>query len=772
MTDMKRVSLLLLIFVAVALVSCGEDIERARSIDESGLELLAVGEGIDNLPCDESNKGKFVYVSDSSEVYYCITGEWVLVNGKDGTDGKDGKDGTDGTDGKDGKDGISGTKCAAAGFEDGFTVLCGTKKAAVELKKLMPDSCAISDETEDGFKVTCGKDTVWQKAGKDAKDPVRCSIEDVGYGTALFTCGSDSVVITRALCGDKPYDPDELFCYEDEPVGLCNGEKYDLTKYFCHFGTLISLCGGAPYDPAVRFCSDDLLYDKCGISTYDTEKEFCADYRIFAKCPDKEYNTLTHFCDEDNNRLYVKCGGSAYNPATQFCYGDMVYDKCGAKDYTPTTYFCENDSLFNRCNQSKPYITQVYFCSDGKLVTKCGGDTYDPKTFFCLDGKTYSKCGTNSSYDPTAFTCKNGVLYGKCGDKEYSVRNQVCVGSTLLDKCGKDGAYDASKYFCVSGEMYPLCNGQTYAVNTYFCKEGKLYKKCGTEEYNPDDFFCADATLYHKCDGKDYDVEKYFCIDNKLNEKCGNVMFDVDKSFCEDGVVYPYCGGKKYNTKKQFCFEGKIYDSCAGHVYSPKQNGKCVDGSYYYDVGSTHYFIDFRDNRVYSYVSVKGIKWMVDFLKIEYPAARSTRCPLEQEAHCNSNGRQYTWAAAMDSLGLYSTTGKGQGYRVSCNGNQTAKVRGICPEGWRLPRDVDVPTDADIRNAPEASALSLDGPGHSSALTSNYCNYACSGIWLSTCSSQTQGMKVYEYLRSNTVRFYSPSKDVKYFRYGIRCVRD
>ena len=43
----------------------------------------------------------------------------------------------------------------------------------------------------------------------------------------------------------------------------------------------------------------------------------------------------------------------------------------------------------------------------------------------------------------------------------------------------------------------------------------------------------------------------------------------------------------------------------------------------------------------------------------------------------------YTWAAAMDSAGIYTNNGKGCGYegRSYCGGT----IRGICPEGWHLP---------------------------------------------------------------------------------------
>jgi uncharacterized protein (TIGR02145 family) len=51
--------------------------------------------------------------------------------------------------------------------------------------------------------------------------------------------------------------------------------------------------------------------------------------------------------------------------------------------------------------------------------------------------------------------------------------------------------------------------------------------------------------------------------------------------------------------------------------------------------------------------------------------------------NCTKYGRLYTWAAAMDSAGKWSTHGKNCGYNKSCT--PTYPVRGICPEGWHIP---------------------------------------------------------------------------------------
>ena len=379
----------------------------------------------------------------------------------------------------------------------------------------------------------------------------------------------------------------------------------------------------------------------------------------------------------------------------------------------------------------------------------------------------------NSSYDPAKFTCKSGVLYGTCGTEEYQVQNQVCVGTTVLDKCGADGAYDATKYFCQNGKMYPLCNGKTYNGQTKFCKDGNLYDRCGTEEYDPGVYFCQDGELFHKCGGQVFDVEQNFCIDGKIFNLCENRPYDPDKYFCgANNELLPFCEGKAYDSKNYFCYDDKLYDLCSGKTYRPISGGRCVEGTYYYDNGGTHYFIDMRDNRLYRYVTVGKLKWMVDFLKIEY-SDETTMCPYNSEAYCNSRGRLYTWAAALDSLRRFSNIHPG-GNGVGCVRPSTTRYRGICPSGWRLPLTTDVPKEEDILNSPESQALSLDGPGQSDVYDRQTYNSDVSSMWTSTCASDEYlATYIREQVGASKVYFYKDlGRTYKHALNGVRCVKD
>ncbi len=89
---------------------------------------------------------------------------------------------------------------------------------------------------------------------------------------------------------------------------------------------------------------------------------------------------------------------------------------------------------------------------------------------------------------------------------------------------------------------------------------------------------------------------------------------------------------------------------------------------------------DSRDGQTYRTVKIGDQVWMAENLNYE---TDNSWCFVADPANCAKYGRLYTWAAAMDSVGEWSTNGKGCGYGKECS--VTSPVRGICPEGWHLP---------------------------------------------------------------------------------------
>ncbi len=51
------------------------------------------------------------------------------------------------------------------------------------------------------------------------------------------------MIIFKAMCGTKPYDPKKQYCLEGELYDLCNGKMYDQEKQYCKLNTTVENYG-------------------------------------------------------------------------------------------------------------------------------------------------------------------------------------------------------------------------------------------------------------------------------------------------------------------------------------------------------------------------------------------------------------------------------------------------------------------------------------------------------------------------------------------------
>lgn len=107
---------------------------------------------------------------------------------------------------------------------------------------------------------------------------------------------------------------------------------------------------------------------------------------------------------------------------------------------------------------------------------------------------------------------------------------------------------------------------------------------------------------------------------------------------------------------------------------------------------------DSRDGHVYKTVTIGTQTWMAENLNYDYnEGTAKSFCYDNNEDNCNTYGRLYFWSAAIDSAAIFSDTRKGCGNMTfGYEENETTSiclkggtVRGVCPEGWHLPSELE-----------------------------------------------------------------------------------
>ena len=283
---------------------------------------------------------------------------------------------------------------------------------------------------------------------------------------------------------------------------------------------------------------------------------------------------------------------------------------------------------------------------------------------------------------------------GKSGNTYYTCKTGGWKASTVLEYdtycltaenegSVKTGCVNTNKYYVYENGNWRTSTG-TIENNLGACvtsrlgevgKSGTTYYTCKTDgwktstvlEYDTYGKSClTDGSIVF---GEEVPSNKYVCDTDTF--RIANIQ---EISLNKGCVSYTECEEIR---KQIFNTNDSIY-TC--------KNGIWI-GSIDYLYGS---LMDLRDNKVYKTVVIGTQTWMAENLNysdsINYPSMLGGNwCYNNKLDSCTKYGRLYSWSAAMDSMGTFSTNGKwcGYGYRRNCS--PTYPVRGICPAGWHLP---------------------------------------------------------------------------------------
>ena len=167
--------------------------------------------------------------------------------------------------------------------------------------------------------------------------------------------------------------------------------------------------------------------------------------------------------------------------------------------------------------------------------------------------------------------------------------------------------------------------------------------------------YVKDEKAAYACEGGDWTLD-----DEDSTERKSNGDTDNDGSL----IVANPC---KIETEDN-CEYGTLTDSRDGQTYRTVKIGDQVW---------------MAKNLNYAYTGVP-YRFYEEYFDETYTSDSTSWCYDNDPANCAKYGRLYTWAAAMDSVGTWSTNGKGCGYYGKiCS--PTYPVRGVCPKGWHLP---------------------------------------------------------------------------------------
>lgn len=146
---------------------------------------------------------------------------------------------------------------------------------------------------------------------------------------------------------------------------------------------------------------------------------------------------------------------------------------------------------------------------------------------------------------------------------------------------------------------------------------------------------------------------------------CGSTTYNNRTHFCQNNTVYSLCRGRKYDAGTYVCKDQQLHSIATDSIY--KYSWVWLNPEIEYGI-----YQDPRDKQFYKTVVIDSLVWMAENLNY---ASEGSVCFENDSMYCDLYGRMYTKAQARN--GEEST-------------DYDKDVQGICPDGWRLPKESEL----------------------------------------------------------------------------------
>ena len=177
--------------------------------------------------------------------------------------------------------------------------------------------------------------------------------------------------------------------------------------------------------------------------------------------------------------------------------------------------------------------------------------------------------------------------------------------------------------------------------------------------------------------------EMYYICKESEWEYALVVQYDTYGQSCTAADIGKIVKGSVVDYSKYYCTENGWIDYLDWSWDVPKEARKNPEIKY-------DTLVDSRDGKIYRTITIASQTWMAE--NLNYADSVQTEslkgnswCYLNDTLNCQVTGRLYSWAAAIDSVGLAENEALDCGYGKRCFWPDT--IYGICPPGWHLPKE-------------------------------------------------------------------------------------